>query len=70
MLLIYFTRRFSITMGASKHCVAGYLAKVNDKGGEKPVAFASEKLSDSQFSCAVISEKASAVIYCLRKFRN
>jgi hypothetical protein len=57
-------------MDASKHCVAGYLAKVNDKGREKPVAFASEKLSDSQPSCAVISEEVYAVICSLRKFRN
>ena len=71
LYIVDFTRPFNITVDASKHCVAGYLAQVDENGREKPVAFASQKLSDSQaLSWATIEKEAYAVIFCLRKFRN
>ena len=71
LYIVDFSRPFNITVDASKHCVAGYLAHVDEQGQEKPVAYASQKLSDSQaLSWATIEKEAYAVIFCLRKFRN
>jgi len=46
------------------------LYSVTPEGAEKPNAFASSKLSQTQRNCATIEKEAYAVIYALRKFRN
>ena len=39
-------------------------------GFEKPIAFASAKLSSAQMAWSAIEREAYAVIFALRKFRN
>jgi len=46
------------------------LTKWNEDGTERPISFASSKLTGSQLSWAVIENEAYAVVWALNKFRT
>ena len=43
---------------------------MTDNGQEKPIAFASAKLTPTQMNWSTIEREAYAVVFALRKFRN
>jgi len=46
------------------------LGQLDDLGVEQPLAFASQKLTDTQATWATIEKEAYAVIWALNRFRN
>ena len=46
------------------------LGQLDEQGVEQPLAFASQKLSDTQMGWSTIERKAYAVIWALNKFRD
>jgi len=46
------------------------LIQWTDNGQEKPIAFASAKLTPTQMNWSTIEREAYAVVFALRKFRN
>ena len=59
---------YIIRTDASDYAIGAALAQVDDAGHERPVAFASAKLSDVQTRWSTIEKEAYAVIFALRKF--
>ena len=55
---------------ASGSAVAAALGQVHDGKVERPVAFASQKLSGSQLGWAIIEKEAYAIIWALNRFRD
>ena len=55
---------------ASGSAVAAALGQVHDGKMERPVAFASKKLSGSQLGWAIIEKEAYAIIWALNRFRD
>ena len=55
---------------ASKYAVGACLTQWNEDGSERPISFASSKLSGSQLSWAAIEKEAYAVVWALNKFRT
>ena len=63
-------RPYKLFVDASDYAVAGILAQQDDGGHDRPVAFASVKLNNSQRSWATIEKEAFAAIWALQKFRR
>jgi len=61
---------FTLHTDASGRAVGATLGQLDDSGVEQPLAFASQKLSDTQASWATIEKEAYAVIWALNRFRN
>jgi len=61
---------FTLHTDASGRAVGATLGQVDDSGVEQPLAFASQKLTDTQATWATIEKEAYAVIWALNKFRN
>ena len=59
---------FIIRSDASDYAVGASLSQVDGEGLERPIAFASAKLSDVQTRWSTIEKEAYAVIFALRKF--
>ena len=59
-----------ILADASEKSVGCCLIQWHPSGTEKPIAFASAKLSPTQMRWSTIEREAYAVIFALRKFRN
>ena len=59
---------FIIRTDASDYAVGASLSQTDDTGIDRPIAFASTKLSDVQTRWSTIEKEAFAVIYALRKF--
>jgi len=59
-----------ILTDASEKSVGCCLVQWDASGAEKPIAFASAKLSFTQMRWSTIEREAYAVIFTLRKFRN
>jgi len=59
-----------ILTDASKKSVGSCLVQWHSSGTEKPIAFASAKLSPTQMRWSTIEREAYAVIFALRKFRH
>jgi len=55
---------------ASGFAVAAALGQVYDGKIERPVAFASQKLSGAQLGWAIIEKEAYAIIWALNRFRD
>ena len=55
---------------ASESAVSGILLQSDDNGNERPVAFISAKLTDTQRAWATIEREAYASIWALGRFRN
>jgi len=50
--------------------VAAVLTQIADNGTEQPVAFASNKLNQTQRNWSVVEKEAYAAIWALKKFGN
>ena len=59
-----------ILVDASGVAVGCCLIQWDDRGVEKPIAFASSKLNPTQMKCSPTEREAYAVIFALRKYRN
>ena len=61
---------FTLHTDVSGRAVGATLGQLNDSGVEQPLAFASQKLTDTQATWATIEKEAYAVIWALNRFRN
>jgi len=61
---------FTLHTDASGRAVWATLGQLNEHGVECPLAFASQKLTDTQAVWSTIERKAYAVIWALNRFRN
>jgi len=61
---------FHLYSDASKKAVGVTLGQLDEQGVEQPLAFASQKLSDTQMGWSTIKRKAYAVIWALNRFRG
>ena len=61
---------FGLLVDASKTAIGNCLFQWSDDGHERPIAFASCKLTTSQQAWAAIEAEAFAVIWSLRKYYN
>ena len=63
-------RPYMLHTDASGSAVAATLGQMHDGKVERPIAFASLKLSGSQFGWAIIEKEAYAIIWALNRFRD
>lgn len=70
LFTIRFGHPFGIHVDASKMAVGACLVQWDAEGNERPIAFASSKLSGSQLSWAAVEKEAYGVIWALNKFRT
>jgi hypothetical protein len=69
--VIDFELPFNISTDASGYAVSGILSQTDEQGTEKPIAFTSRKLSQSQeHAWSTIEKEAYAVIHSLSQFRD
>ena len=69
--MIDFELPFNISTDASGYAVSGILSQSDEQGTEKPIAFTSRKLSQSQeHAWSTIEKEAYAVIHSLSQFRD
>ena len=61
---------FGINCDSSNFAVGSCLVQWDDDGREKPIAFASSKLSGAQLAWAAIEKEAYAIVWSLNKFRT
>jgi hypothetical protein len=61
---------FGIHCDASKIAVGSCLVQWDDEGRERPISFASSKLSGAQLNWAAIEKEAYAIIWSLNKFKT
>jgi transposase InsO family protein len=67
---IDFTKEFGLSVDASATAVGCCLFQWTEEGQEKPIAFASLKLTDTQMHWSTIEREAFAVIWALKRFRS
>jgi hypothetical protein len=67
---VNFGKDFGLLVDASATAVGCCLVQWTSDGVEKPLAFASLKLSEAQSRWATIEREAYAVIWALKKFRS
>jgi hypothetical protein len=67
---LQFGKPVGLHVDASKWAVGAYLNQWDDEGLERPISFASSKLTGSQLNWAAIEKEAYAVIWALNKFRT
>src|SRR3989442_11782797 len=63
-----YDRPFIIRTDSSAHSVGAYLGQIDDLGIERPLAFASAKLTDAQIKYPTGQLEAYALIFALKKF--
>ena len=61
---------FTLHIDASRSAVGSTLAQLNEHGVECPLAFASQKLTDTQAVWSTIELEAYSVIWALNRFRD
>jgi len=61
---------FHLHSDASGKAVGATLGQLDEQGVEQPLAFASQKLSDTQMGWSTIEREAYAVIWALNRFRD
>ena len=61
---------FVLHTDASGKAVGATLGQLDEGGVEQPLAFASQKLTDTQMAWATIEREAYAVIWALNRFRD
>ena len=61
---------FCLHTDASQFAVGATLGQLNDNGVEEPLAYASQKLTDTQSNWATIEREAFAIIWALNRFKN
>jgi transposase InsO family protein/ribosomal protein L21E len=67
---IDFTKDFGLSVDASATAVGCCLFQWTEEGQEKPIAFASLKLTNTQMHWSTIEREAFAVIWALKRFRS
>jgi transposase InsO family protein len=70
LYVIDFSQPFNIFVDASDYAVAGFLSQTFVDGSERPIAFASNKLSRTQQNWSTVEREAFAAIWVLQKFRQ
>jgi len=70
LVLLDVGRLYVMHTDASGSAVAAALGQVHDRKMERPVVFASQKLSGSQLGWAIIEKEAYAIIWALNRFRD
>ena len=68
--VIEYGKPCGIFVDSSNFAVGCCLVQWSDEGLEKPIAFASSQLSQTQASWSVVEKEAYAVMFALRKFCN
>jgi len=61
---------FVLHTDASGKAVGATLGEIDEQGVEQPLAFASQKLTETQMAWATIEREAYAVIWALNRFRD
>jgi RNase H-like domain found in reverse transcriptase len=61
-------RPFIVRTDASDYAVGACVAQIDDEGQERPIAFASAKLTEVQCRWSTIEKEAYAVIFALQRF--
>ena len=59
---------FTLHVDTSDHTVAAVLTQITDEGTEQPIAFASNKVNETQRNWSVVEKEAYAAIWALKKF--
>ena len=68
--VIEYGKPCGIIADASNTCVRCCLIQWTEQGDEKPIAFASQKLTHTQSMWATIERETNAVVFALKRFRN
>jgi len=68
--IIDMSKTFNIFVDASEYCVGGCLSQISEEGHQKPVAFASCKLTQTQQIWAIIEKEAYACLWAQHKFTH
>jgi len=63
-----YDRPFNIQCDASDYAVGGCLSQLDDSDNERPLAFTSSKLSETQRRWSTLEKEAYAVVYALTQF--
>ncbi|MGC2571010.1 MAG: RNase H-like domain-containing protein, partial [Candidatus Nitrosopolaris sp.] len=63
-----YSKKFVITCDASERAVAATLSQTDQNGKERPVAFASAKLTETQTRWSAIEREAYACLFALKAF--
>jgi len=66
--ILDFKKPFTLHVDTSDHTVAAVLTQITDEGTEQPVAFASNKLNQTQRNWSVVEKEAYAAIWTRKKF--
>jgi hypothetical protein len=64
------SKSFNVIVDASDYAVGGILTQTALDGTERPVAFGSTKLSNTQKNWATVEKEAYAAIWALNKFKH
>jgi RNase H-like domain found in reverse transcriptase/Reverse transcriptase (RNA-dependent DNA polymerase) len=67
--IIDVTKQFSLFVDASNYAVGAALTQPDAGGNERPIAFASSKLSETQQRWATIEKEAYAALWALQKYK-
>ena len=59
--IVDFSQPFQLHVDASNYAVGAILSQINDNGSDKPIAFASKKLNNTQQGWATIEKESYAV---------
>ncbi|XP_031349119.1 uncharacterized protein K02A2.6-like isoform X1 [Photinus pyralis] len=72
IILVHFDPKLPIKVScdASSYGVAGILAHVFPDGSERPIEYASRKLTTAEMNYAVIDKEALAIYFSINKFSN
>ena len=70
LAIVDFNKPFSIHVDSSNHRVGGVLTQPDVNQKERPVAFISKKLSETQQSWSTIEKETFATIWALGQFRS
>ena len=68
--IVDFTKPFTIHVNTSNFQVAGVFSQLASDGSERPVAFISLKLNQTQRAWATVEKETFAAIWALKRFRN
>jgi len=65
-----FSKPFTIHVDSSGYAVSAVVSETTTEGNERPVAFGSSKLTNTQKSWPTIEKETYATIWALSKYRN
>jgi hypothetical protein len=68
--IIDMSKPFNLYVDASDYAIAGILTQIDDNGFDRPIAFASRKLNETQKAWATIEKESYAALWSLQKYRN